>query len=144
MDATQDFLRVVDQVHESLRFTYLLRMRDVRAIKLGSEADQPPTAKVPRRGAESPKPSKKKGSAPLGAHPPRILTTEHLIDLAGKTPLKAPENEELWIPDAAVFVPEGAPVHVQAHAGLSAAESAQFHPRMLSLRAAATPCDTHH
>jgi hypothetical protein len=141
-NANQDFLRVVDEVHESLRFTYLLRLTDVRAIRLEPEPEKPPASKSPKQGGETPAATrKKKGSAPLGERPPRILTTEHLIYLAGKTPLKAPQEEELWIPDAAVFVPEGAPVHVQAHAGLSAAESAQFHPRMFSLRAAISRCD---
>jgi hypothetical protein len=142
-DVLQEFLRVVDHVHEGLRFTYLLRLKDVRAIKLGTVSAPPPATKSSRRGADT-RDARKAGVAPLGDQFPGILTSEHLKYLAAKTTRKDPESEELWITDAVVFVPEGAPVHVQTHAGLSAAESAQFHPRMFSLRATTNPCDTHH
>ena len=36
-DVKQDFLRVVHEVHDGLRFTYLLRLKDVRAVKLTSD-----------------------------------------------------------------------------------------------------------
>jgi hypothetical protein len=141
---TQEFLRVVHDVHDGLRFTYLLRLKDVRAVKLKSAPEEPTTVRSSKRGVEPVKPGK--GSAPLGENPPGILLPEHLEELLKKTPPAKGHADELWIADASVFVPEGAPVHVQTQAGLSAAQSAQFQPRMFSLRSAQSPCDTnpHH
>jgi hypothetical protein len=129
-ETTQDFLRVVHHVSDGMRLAYLLRLKDVRAIKLTPDPEGQPAAERP-------------GSAPLGSKPPRILLAEQLEHLARKTSPDNPQIDELWIADAAVFVPEGAPVVVQTHVGLTAAESVQLRPQMANLRAVARrPCDT--
>ena len=42
----QDFLRVVHEVHDGLRFTYLLRVKDVRAVKLTATSEVRPLIKT--------------------------------------------------------------------------------------------------
>lgn len=145
----QGFLRIVQEIHDGLRLTFLVRLKDVRAVKLSDASE------IKALGKATQQKSGATGAPPPAAGArgaPRILLSEYLEEVVKSSPPGKSDADELWITGASVYLPEGAPVHVQTHAGVSAAESAEFHPRALSMRASTStpaaaavirPCDTH-
>lgn len=121
------FLKVIHHVAPRLRIARLVRLEDVRGIRILKSCE--PAAAAPtesRRPAVAPPPADHSAACEWEQWSVADLHAR-VRDAVDKHEPKSDDEFPLF-PNAILYVPETAPVLMQVDAGMTAAESAEYYP----------------